>query len=196
MKRFYYILFLFLSAGLLYFLFNGSPQLKHDSRWKRVTVINKQIRFIPVHKSEAEKMHLPQDENTSDTPNPELANLKKLHGRILTGSDQIDQLDLSDIELENRINPAWDKLYVESVKRVLGAKDQIYIKHLNGLVLITKEENHKALRGRYVELVVVNTVLEIENKKSSQSFKAYIDSQTGQVVSTWDQTLQDNLGLK
>lgn len=122
------------------------------------------------------------------------ANIDKFSGRlvrekrVLTG-DVDKKLEDSDYDLpmHNAVNPEW--------KEHLG-RSLIILQDPDTKVLVVEEtpviDVHNG-KGRYMEEVII-TYLKKNGDRSS--YRALVDSSSGEVLETWDRTIQEQLFKK
>lgn len=107
--------------------------------------------------------------------------------RHLIGDPSVLKLSLDDIERLERVNGPthdWEEQLSTELLRFHDSDTKLFIKPERGLIKI--QDN----KMRFVEEVIVSFVTK---RKGQTSFKALVDSETGKVISTWDQTVQENL---
>jgi hypothetical protein len=107
--------------------------------------------------------------------------------RHLIGDPRVLKLGLKEIKKIERINnPSddWEDQLSTELLRFHDRDTKLFIRPERGLIRIEGD------KMRFVEEVVVSFVTE---RKGQTSFKALVDSETGKVLATWDQTVQENL---
>lgn len=95
-----------------------------------------------------------------------------------------EDFNIKDLNFSNEISPDWKDTLAENLIR-LHAEDT--------KVLIKKNKSYLKVQhttGTYVEEVLITY---IKNNKQLSSFKALVDSGTGKILETWDQTINEKL---
>lgn len=106
---------------------------------------------------------------------PKPALLSKYQNRKIVGHYDKDK----DIPISNSVNKAWKDLATDRLEGMLKSEIELEIRPVESLVFV----QHKM--GRYVEHVKV--VLKDKTGLSS-AYDAYIDSQSGKIIRTWNRT--------
>ncbi len=84
-----------------------------------------------------------------------------------------------NFQLINKVNPKWKSLAQKNIKNVWFGQNEIQIKEISKAIII------KHGIGRNVEHVKVSL---INNKGLPASFDAYIDSENGTIINSWNKT--------
>jgi hypothetical protein len=108
---------------------------------------------------------------------------KMRNGRVLAGENAGDFLDPSiDLPMINKINPNWTELLKTDLLRFQGANTEVLIHSEEPYILISEG------KGRFVEKVSITYKFKNGDKNS---FRAYVDSEYGLILETWDRTLHE-----
>lgn len=103
---------------------------------------------------------------------------KTLYGRRLIGT-KIPKMK-TKIKFENEINSKWKTFLGNELMRFQPPETKAFVLHQQGLIRI------KNGKGKYIEEVII-TFLTPTGKKNS--FKAFVDSENGRVLKTWNKTI-------
>jgi len=114
---------------------------------------------------------------------------QKFRGKYLLTGNSFDQYSDTDVELFmlNRPDPKWEKKLAHELLRFQPEGVKTIIKHERDIILVYNNQ------GRYLEQVIV-TYLNSNGK--SYSFRATVDSASGQVLKTWDRTQYEDWGKR
>jgi hypothetical protein len=187
-----FIIFLFLlTSGLfLYFLIPKSDS-KIVSTWKTYVRLEKSPQVSMSYPTTILELSLTKTtESRSPASNPAFSSKVKINGRDIYG-DGAESIKSEEQFLENKdnyyfengISDTWERNFADNQLRFLDADTKLMIKKDASLVQIKKN------RVRYLEVITVNVIKDL---KFSNSFTAMVDSQTGQLVNTWNVTLHEN----
>lgn len=107
-------------------------------------------------------------------------------GRRLLGATFEDIPNLRYLQLENRYNEKWQQEMANDLLRTQPDHLKLTVKHEQSIIKINQD------RGRLYEKVTLT--YDYQNPfRGLQSYTALVDSETGKIVSTWNQTIQDPL---
>jgi hypothetical protein len=104
-------------------------------------------------------------------------NITTLNGRIVVGKLP---KDLSKLDYINTPNEEWQKLLGEELLRFQTDKTEVIVKPLKSLIQI------KGKKARYVEKVYINYIMP---NKIRNSYNAFVDSETGLIIQTWNRSI-------
>ena len=104
----------------------------------------------------------------------------KQNNRIIVGNKK----NINNVNLINKVNKNWKNIFANNFKRMTNLKE---IKNLEIELKksIIKIQNNS---GRNIEHVLVRYM---KPNGMPMSFEAYIDSETGQTIQTWNKTHYD-----
>tara|TARA_Y100000768_G_C23991373_1_gene693800 strand:+ start:1452 stop:2072 length:621 start_codon:yes stop_codon:yes gene_type:complete len=177
---------LFLGASFILTLCLTIYFQKDSSLNKKVEKEPPKTQKVAVNKTSAQKAHhvsqkkrKPASVKKKAIPRMRKAVSKNTNNkeRVVIGKVSKNQ----KLHFSNHYNKNWLSLYEKNLKRMIRNDE------LSGLEIKKKKSVLKVKDGiaRYLEHIVVN----YDNGKSLPlSFEAYIDSQTGQMVQSWNQT--------
>lgn len=92
-----------------------------------------------------------------------------------------------DLHYLNEINPKWQELTLEELKRFQPSEVKIQITPVQSLLQILPDNN-----ARYIEKIIVN-VTRVDGKEDS--YNALIDSKTGAIIQTFNKVKRDDIPL-
>jgi hypothetical protein len=110
---------------------------------------------------------------------------KRFKGRRILGN--IKNQDFDKINFINSTTIDWKNKLSEKLLKHRTRKAKLLIKSEKSVI---KVQNGSA---RYLELVAVTFLFKGDD---SNSFKAFVDSETGEVLQTWSQSIHDKVGSK
>lgn len=106
--------------------------------------------------------------------------------RIIIGEfDVIKNPKIDNLVMSNSLNENWKDALGLELLRFHPEETKILIKEEDSIL---KVENGK---GRLLEQVVVSY---LQDNSMLSSFRALVDSQSGQVLETWDRTIHEKIG--
>jgi hypothetical protein len=95
------------------------------------------------------------------------------------------------MKMLNKPNPQIEKIVINEISRFFQDSDtnknQWTVEIIREKAFIKTNERKDI--GRYVENVIIKT-LDKKMKKTISSFKAQIDSETGEIYQTWDKKIR------
>lgn len=193
MKKISFLTALLFCTMLVWKSHHRPSALDIDSQWVAYEKAADQEKVIVRTPTEQERVFLGSDEKQ---PSPEVSDSQAsrsiastapptlYQGRMIFG--QIDQ-EILDEEAElNAINepdPDWKNSMAQALIDTQESSTTLFLKHLNSVVMV------RGQMGRYAEEVLVT--FQLPNKNIS-SYIALVDSQTGQMISTWSPTINHN----
>ncbi|MBI2520479.1 MAG: hypothetical protein HYV97_08670 [Bdellovibrio sp.] len=138
---------------------------KKDKNIKRYPSTSVELKNISLHKK--------PDDHASPTT------LKRA-GRFLRGDD-LERFSDEKVYLPtvNTPNPNWKEKLGHELLRFQPEGVKVALAHEQSYLSISKG------KGRYMELIVVNYINPVSG---NTAFRALADSETGQLIDTWDQT--------
>jgi hypothetical protein len=89
------------------------------------------------------------------------------------------------ITFKNEVNPEWKSLLGQDVLRFLRPDTKLFVKKEKSLTLLERG------LGRHVEQVYVKM---ISPEGRHFSYHAYVDSESGKVIRTWNNTIHEPMG--
>jgi hypothetical protein len=187
-----FIAFIFLVAAFMSIkLLIPGKHNKIVSSWSTYVRLDKNPEISMSYPTTILEMSLTQiSEKRSPASNPISNGLVKINGRDLSGdgADEIKSeqqfLDLKDnYYFENEVSDTWEKNFANNQLRFQEADTRLMIKKDASVLQIKRN------RVRYLEIITVNV---IKNMKFSNSFNAMVDSQSGQLLNTWNMTVHEN----
>ncbi len=93
---------------------------------------------------------------------------------------------LEKLHYLNEINPQWQELTLEELKRFQTSDVKIQIIPVQSLLQITNND------ARYIEKIIVNMTRADDRE---ESFNALIDSETGAILQTFNKVKRDDIPL-
>jgi len=184
-----FIISTFILAALVIFNFWGRQNLvtQRDDKWETFNkVTQSEVTNYPTTKEEAKKANIDLKKLKSENSAPPLrkpAAVKK--GReLLTYPNQKLPKKLN---YKNAPREDWKALFGQDVLRFLRPDTLLHVKKEKSATII--EEG----KGRYVEQVLVK-LISPEGRK--YSYQAFVDSENGKVIKTWNQTIHEPFGKK
>ena len=108
--------------------------------------------------------------------------------RILLGEvDPKYEDEATTLEMINSPKPNWKELMGAELMRFQSEGTKVMVKEEFSIIKITDN------KGRYIEQVIISYI--VPNGKRN-SFKAFVDSETGAVLDTWDNTIHEPIFAK
>jgi hypothetical protein len=164
---------------------------KESNNWTTYTKKDSKITQSPSTQSELKKIGADVPAKKSLVPKRSISSVQIRPKNIETfkGRRIIGHLNkkISEMNFINKVNQDWkDKL---SSKLLQHRKKQakLFIKSEKSVIKI---QNGSA---RYLELVNITFLFKGDD---SNSFKAFVDSETGEVLQTWSRSIHDRVGVK
>lgn len=153
----------FLAVGFI------TQKLMTSNSQEKVTEVEKNIKKSP--------KRTPASIKPTARVKPDKA-LKKIGNRILMG-DKIE--NESDIKYINKTNPEWQKAYTGKLLRLGKAKtvSDLKIEHQESLIQVKRKA------ARNLEHIKVSY---LDENGNPFAFEALVDSETGSMVRSWNQT--------
>ena len=191
-KKFLFILSILVAIGITgYIKDQRAKNIVHvKTKWKTFVKTSKSI--VDSHGTtpeefEAAKISKPKKNRSIASVNPYQGFMVR-NNRIVMGElNEVYEDEDNELQMSNEINPEWKDSMGQELMRFqpkdtkLMVKEEVpVIKIVNGI-------------GRYLEQVTVTYLLKNGNRNS---FKALVDSDTGQVVETWDKTIHEHIRPK
>jgi hypothetical protein len=145
--------------------------------WNTFHKASRGIASYPSTNEEIEKVgQLPAPSNSTAGP---VAGERKMIGPGLT---DLPNSRPTALPIKNHINPGWPDLLAEKLLRYQNAETRVLTNHRQSLLWVEKNQ------GRNIEEVVITYILPDGQQNSAQ---AYIDSETGEVIQTWNRTVHE-----
>lgn len=197
-KTILFILSITVACGITFYIKKNQSEkfVNIKPQWKTYS-INKHEKIVGHNttKEEFELARIPvppqlHENNTDRAP----ATINKFTGRlirekrVLTG-DVNKELEDEDTELQmhNAVNPEWKDNLGKSL--ILGQSEDTKVLVVEQTPVIEVRDG----KGRYMEEVII-TYLKKNGNRSS--YRAMVDSSSGQVLETWDRTINEKLMKK
>lgn len=95
-----------------------------------------------------------------------------------------EDFNIRDLNFSNEISPDWKDALAENLIRLHSEDTKVLIKKNKSLLKVQNK------MGTYVEEVLITYV---KNNKPLSSFKALVDSGSGKILETWDQTINEKI---
>ncbi len=197
-KTILFILSITVACGITFYIKKNQSEKFVDIKpqWKTYS-INKEEKVVSYNTTQEEfqQARIPAPPDLQDAKKDRApAAINKFAGRlirekrVLTGDVNKDLEDEdTELQMHNAINPEW--------KDNLG-KNLIIGQDENTKVLIVEQTPVIEVRdgkGRYMEEVII-TFLKKNGNRSS--YRAMVDSSSGQILDTWDRTINEQLMKK
>jgi hypothetical protein len=189
MKKVLGLTFIFLIVGVLAYLL--WPNSKKAQSWH---TYNKEdtstIKSYPTTKNEKKAAHLDHENEKKGTRKP--ASIKKTIDKKSSASNRTWTLKPGQklpkkITFLNEPKKEWRDLLGQDLMRFLRPQTKIYVKNQGSHTLLKRDG------GLHVEKVHIK----MQSPEGRQySYHAYVDSETGKVVRTWNQTIHEPMGKK
>lgn len=171
------IVFIFTPLALLFF-FHFPEEEMEPQEWTTFTKTKNDLIAHPTTSAELKKAQLRTVAS--------IKNEKKVIERTILGEIG-DKKDLKKIDFINKINPDWKKNLAKILLEGGQKDDRVLIKRNIGIIEVDN------LKGRYLEQVVVTY---ISDNHEQNSFNALVDSESGQIIKTWNKTITENFKKK
>lgn len=166
MKKRALLISFFVFLGLIAFkLINESSKL------------NRSIASLPLS---ASKKNLPRLKTKP------LARIKKLHrlkNRVVYGNLPKNKKSFEELDSFNTPSTVWRERLTQVIEKQLNFTGALTIKPLESYALVKNEKIH------YVESVLIK----VKNDDQYAAYRAEVDSQTGEVLKTWDHSIYEDL---
>lgn len=113
-------------------------------------------------------------------------NYKTFKGRRILGNLK-NNYNLNEMNFINSTADDWKSKLSKKLLKHRERKAKLFIKSEKSVIKI---QNGSA---RYLELVAITFLFKGDD---SNSFKAFVDSETGEILQTWSQSIHDKVGAK
>ncbi len=191
------LLFSFLIGVLFHYLPDRSRE-EGANQWKAFTKKNdRSVKLTHPSQKELAKIRSPHKSTTKKNTRKKLKSRRspaspspfpKRQGRILTGHQSKLFADhRKKLEMINTPHPNWERLAGVNLLRHRSPESKIYVKAVGSYI---KVQNGK---GQFVEKIIV-TSLGKGGKESS--FNAIVDSESGEILSTYNRTIHENFSAQ
>lgn len=117
-------------------------------------------------------------------PPPGLKALPKIHNRVVYGRLPENLKSYEDLPLSNTPSPKWQSLLSDNLLRLSGGIHKSITVRPQESYILTEQG-----KGRNVESVIISVK---DPKGRVSNYHAEVDSQTGEVLKTWDHTVFDD----
>lgn len=191
MKKFFAFTFLFLAVGFLaYFLW---PSSKEKEDWHTYNKENtNKINSYPTTLNEKKEARIETESKEVKTEGRAPASIKKATPEKRSISDRTwnlkpDQKLPKKITFLNEPKKEWRDLLGQDLMRFLRPQTKVFIKNQGSHTILKRNG------GLHVEKVHIK----MQSPEGRQySYHAYVDSETGKVIKTWNQTIHEPMGKK
>lgn len=176
--------FLIFLGVIVYSLYHKQAMEDRDS-WETFHKKEKTVQSRPTTQLELQEINIPETTHHKKT-NIKIKQLPTRYGRGLIGPAASKLSSSStNLKLINKFNPDWKSLLGKRLLRFQREGTKVFVKKENSLIKLTPSG-----KGQYIEHVLV-TYLLYDGKQSS--FNAYVNSQDGQLIETWNRNKCGNL---
>lgn len=193
--------FLFLAAAVLtglYLKSHKNTNLAEDDQWTTYSKVDSKIVQRPTTEKELEKVGglkkkpLKQQADQKKLAQkrvpaalaPKKPKFKKFQGRKVIGDlSHYEELG-STLKFRNEVDEDWKNKLSEKLLKHRAREAKLVIKGKDSVIRIRNG------MARYLEVVQISFLFQGDE---SSSYSAYVDSSTGEVIQTWDRTIQDRV---
>lgn len=195
MKKFFFAFtFILFAASLIYFLRgNPSPSNGRHAPWvtfKKTTP--KKIDSYPSTPQEKAEAKIDSDDSQNEQPQAQdqrsPASVKKQAPTSLKDRKWIlhaNQKLPNKITFKNEPKKNWKELMGQDVMRFLRPETKLLVKKEKSLTLLERDG------GLHVEQVYIKM---ISPEGKHFSYHAFVDSETGKIIKTWNRTIHEPMG--
>lgn len=189
MKKVISFTFAFVIIGVLAYLFWSTS--RPAPQWHTYNKENTStIKSYPTTPNEKKTAHLDHEDEKKAERKPASVKKtidKKSSAKNRTWSLKPDQLLPKQISFLNEPKKEWRELLGQDLLRFLRPQTKIFIKNQGSHTLLQRNG------GLHVEKVHIK----MQSPEGRQySYHAYVDSETGKVLRTWNQTIHEPMGKK
>lgn len=198
-KKLHYFIFSLVIASIVS-IYNKYSENKflaeiQNPEWKTyVKVSEKNITQHPttIEEFKAAKIPLPDPKQTRSLLSRDIASTSPStltrKERILVGEvDPKYEDESTSLNMLNYPHPNWKDLMGSELMKFQSQGTKVMVKKELSIIKIADE------KGRFIEQVIISYL--IPNGKRN-SFKAFVDSETGAILETWDNTIHEPLFVK
>ncbi|MBT7610499.1 MAG: hypothetical protein HN576_12140 [Bacteriovoracaceae bacterium] len=171
-------------------LISDSQIIEEDS-WTTYEKKEDKLVQSPSTSKELKKIGAEQTKKKSLIPKRSLSsvqmkpkNYKTYQGRRIIGHIK---KDMNDINFINKVEKTWKDKLSEKLLQHRDRQAKLFIKSENSVIKI---QNGSA---RYLEQVNITFLFKGDD---SNSFKAFVDSETGEILNTWNRSIHDKVNVK
>ncbi|MCF8060093.1 MAG: hypothetical protein K9K67_12400 [Bacteriovoracaceae bacterium] len=194
MKKLFLLTTFLFACTLLYIFIIRGPEGTQEGQWQTYKKTGPQNIYsyptTPEEKKEAKIVDGPKKEE-KPLRSPASKKVEKMKERTSIKGRNWSLLPGQDlpktITYLNKVNDNWKGLMGQDILRFLRPKTSLFIKPQARLTLLERDG------GRHVEQVMVK-MLSPEGRHFS--YQAYIDSETGKIIKTWNNTIHEPMGKK
>lgn len=192
-KTILFILSITVACGITFYIKKNQSEKFVDIKpqWKTYSIKHEKVVSYNTTKAEFHEARIPPPPEAHENKNVRApAAIDRFAGRlirekrVLTGDVNKD-LENEDTELQmhNAVNPEWKDNLGRSL--ILGQSEDTKVLIVEETPVIEVRDG----KGRYMEEVVVTFL----KKNGRSSYRAMVDSSSGQVLETWDRTIHEQL---
>lgn len=162
--------------------------LSEKKEWETFHKHQQKIVSHPSSKKELEQIQQPPTPH-QETHSATLAEVPRRFGRQIMGENGLEYDENAEnpkpLVFINHFNPEWKDMLGEYLLKFQEVDTKVFIQRQRGLIKL--EESG----ARLVEEVLVNY---LRPQGGQSSFKALIDSQSGEIIQTWNKTVHEDVG--
>lgn len=158
----------------------NDKQEKHD--WRAYNKTGKTVSNNPASEQQINTLHLKEKKLTI----PRAAEWAVRENRVVIGEfkHELWQDPDSQVHMLNHINDDWKEKLGQHLLRFQEENITVLVRPIESYILAAKNQ------GRYVEEVYVSY---LKNGQFLSSYRAMIDSETGEVIKTWSRSVSENI---
>lgn len=203
MKKLFWSAIIILLSGALIYRFQNplkehfqtqenvkkSREKKLKGQWLKYTKNGKTIEKKEASEDDLKNLNLPKASTPERKPAKASPPAKgpKIEDRLLIGSGAKTYSMGDRLDFINLPNPDWKDLLSEKALRFQKEDTKLFVKRENSFIKI------KGKTARYIEKVVLTYDL---GEGNQNSFRAFVDSESGEILSTWDRTIHEQVKKK
>ena len=186
MKKLSLISLLFLAVAITYKLYEINSN-QHIGEWETFEKSSDSKSQVVFRKSNKEELKVIDPVNDTQKRVPSslprtLHKVRKIAGREITGERDAKTTHLKWV---NSYNKEWKEILGKALLRFQEPDTKVLVKKNKSVVEIRNG------KGRLLEHVTVSFLHEGDD---STSFNAWVDSETGEMVRTWNKTIKEPVG--
>ena len=178
---FTFLIIAFFFAG--YFLWSAKPEQEQWQTYNKLD--NEKIESYPTTPKETKANRLPDIKPSPKTRTPAALSPKQPEKREIINSS--GKCVSKKILAKNEISKEWKEKLGQNLLRFLRPDTSVYIKKQKSVSLLEND------RLRHAEVVII----QLKSPEGRRySYNAYVDSQSGKVLQTWNRTIHEFYGEK
>ena len=165
--------------------YSSDQHLEEWHTYSKAKNDNKQVVFWDSTEKELKQARVPDKEDVKRKPSslsPKVSKVKMLAGREITGEVEANTKHL---KWTNSYHDDWKEKLGNSLLRFQEPDAKVMVKKNKSVVEIKKG------KGRLMEHVTITYLLEGDE---TTSFNAWLDSETGEMIRTWNKTIKEPIG--